>query len=177
MTILGGDEGSTRATLSTAIGLATETNARLTLVKTCEPPRCYVWAAPFAAGGAYVPAESESPQEAARALCRLADEVPNAIPVTMLVLPPDAQAGVLRLLRERRFGLVVASQTQLAHWRRVRQELRRAEIQIVLVGATPAVREETPPAPSARTGPGRARRPGLTGRHGLRLRPRPPAEA
>ena len=44
--------------------------ARLTLVKTCAAGRAYVWVAPFAVGGAYLPPELDSPEEAGRILAQ-----------------------------------------------------------------------------------------------------------
>jgi hypothetical protein len=133
LAVLSDGEESMRATLRAAVELAESANARLTLVKTCEQGRAYVWVAPFAVGAVYLPPELESPDQACQVLSRLVAEVPNAIPVTMLVLPSDSQTSLLKLLRERHFGAVVADRDQIAHWGRVRRQLRREQLEVVLV--------------------------------------------
>lgn len=135
-----------RATLDAAVELAETTNARLTLVKTCEPGRSYVWVAPFAVGAAYLPPEVQSPDQACQLLSRLVAQVPDSIPVTMLVLPPNSQTALLKLLGERHFGAVVADRNQLWHWGRVRRRLRREQLQLVLVGPESGARHGGTPA-------------------------------
>jgi hypothetical protein len=144
LAVLSDGEESMRATLGAAVELAESARARLTLVKTCEQGRAYVWIAPFAVGSAYIAAELESPDEAWRALSRLVEEVPDSIPVTMHVLPPDSQTALLKLLRERHFGAFVADRDQLWLWRRVRRQLRREQLQVVLVSP-----HEPAPSPAA----------------------------
>lgn len=122
-----------RATCRAAIDLAESTNARLTLVRTCEPGRAYVWIAPFAVGAAYLPPEVESPEAAARQLARLVDQIPSSIPVTTLMLTSDTQACLLKLLHERHFGAIVADADLLSRWRRLRHEVEREGLQTVLI--------------------------------------------
>ena len=136
LAVLSDGEDSMRATLNAAIDLAQRTNSRLTLVKTCEQGRSYVWVAPFAVGAAYLPPENDSPEDACKVLSRLVTEVPDAIPVTMHVLPEDSQTTVLKLLEERHFGAVVVDKDQLFHWGRVRRRLRHEPLQTVLVDPT-----------------------------------------
>lgn len=124
-----------QATCRAAIELAQSSNARLTLVRTCEEGRAYVWVAPFAVGAAYLPPEVASPEEAARQLARFVEQVPDSISVTTLVLTSDSQACVLKLLRERHFGAIVAEADLFSRWRRLRRELRREQLQTVLVSA------------------------------------------
>jgi hypothetical protein len=133
LAVLSDGEESMQATLRAAVELAESANARLTLVKTCEQGRAYVWVAPFAVGAAYLPPELESPDQACRVLSRLVAAVPNSIPVTMLVLPSDSQTSLLKLLHEHHYGAVVADKDQLAHWGRVRRRLRHEQLQVVLV--------------------------------------------
>jgi hypothetical protein len=133
LAVLGDGEESMQATCRAAIDLAEAANARLTLVRTCEPGRAYVWIAPFAVGAAYLPAEVESPDEAARQLARFAELVPNAIPLTTIVLTSDTQACLLKLLRERHFGAIVADASLLSRWRRLRRQLHHDELQTVLI--------------------------------------------
>ena len=134
LAVLSDGEDSMQATLRAAVELADSSNARLTLVKTCEQGRSYVWVAPFAVGAAYLPPEVESADEASRVLARLVEEVPDSIPVTMLVLPScDAQGALLKLFDQRHFGAFVADKTQLWHWRRVARRLRREQLQTILV--------------------------------------------
>jgi hypothetical protein len=122
-----------QATFRAAVELAERANARLTLVKTCEQGRAYVWIAPFAVGAAYLPPEVESPEEAARMLAHVVEQVPDSISVTTLVLTSDSQACLLKLLCERHFGAIVADADLLSRWRRLRRELRREQLQIVLI--------------------------------------------
>ena len=147
LAVLGDGEESTRATFRAAVELAESTNARLTLVRTCEPGRSYVWIAPFAVGAAYLPPEVESPDEAARKLARIVEQVPDSIPVTTLVLASDSQNCVLKLLRERHFGAVVADADLLKGWRRLRRELRREQLPTVLINGESRDQEAvSPPA-------------------------------
>jgi hypothetical protein len=133
LAVLGDGEESMQATFGAAVELAEYANARLTLAKTCEQGRAYVWIAPFAVGAAYLPSEVESPDEAARLLARIVEQVPDSIPVTTLVLTSDSQACVLKLLRERHFGAIVADAGLLSRWRRLRREVEREHLQTVLV--------------------------------------------
>ncbi len=133
LALLGEGEEGVRATLRTAIDLAEQSNARLTLAKSCGAGRAYVWIAPFAVGGAYLPPEVDSPDVAAEQLTRLAAEVPEQISVTTLVLTRDPQATVLRLLAERHYGAVVIEASDLARWRRLRRYLRRESPSTVVV--------------------------------------------
>jgi hypothetical protein len=122
-----------QATLRAAVELAESANARLTLVRTCEQGRAYVWIAPFAVGAAYLPSEIESPDEAARLLARIVEQVPDWIPVTTLVLSSDSQTCVLKLLRERHFGAIVAEADLLSRWRRLRRQLLREQLPTMLI--------------------------------------------
>ena len=97
LAVLGDGKESIEATFAAAVDVADRANARLTLVKTCDPGRAYVWAVPFAVGGAYLPPEMESPEEAARLLARLAERVPASIPLTTLVLGSDSQAALQKI--------------------------------------------------------------------------------
>jgi hypothetical protein len=133
LAVLGDGEDSMQATCTAAIDLAESTNARLTLVRTCEPGRSYVWIAPFAVGAAYLPPEVESPEEAARQLARIVEQVPNWIPLTTMVLTSDSQTCLLKLLHEHHFGAIVADADLLSRWRRLRRELRREQLRTVLV--------------------------------------------
>lgn len=133
LAVLSDGEESMQATLKAAVELADSSNSRLTLVKTCENGRAYVWVAPFAVGAAYLPPELESPDDACKVLSRLVAEVPESIPVTMCVLTSDSQTSLLKILQERHFGAIVADKDQLAHWGRVRRQLRRDQVQTVLV--------------------------------------------
>jgi hypothetical protein len=131
--VFGDGEDQTWATLNASIALADAENARLTLVKTCDGGRSYVWITPFAYGGAYVPPPLDSPADAARLLARVAEFVPGTIPLTTLVLGPDTQRSLVRLLRAGNFGALVADRQLLLHCRRLRRELRREGIREVPV--------------------------------------------
>jgi hypothetical protein len=138
--VLGDSEDRAWETLNAAVALADAENARLTLVKTCDAARAYVWITPFACGGAYVPPPLDSPAEAARLLARVVEFVPGTIPLTTLVLGPDTQGSLVRLLRAGHYGAVVADKQLLAHCRRLRRELRREGIREIPV--TPRLSEQ-----------------------------------
>ena len=112
-------------TFRTAVALADESRARLTLVKTCAPGRAYVWVAPFAVGGAYLSPELDSPEEAGRILARATEQVPESIPVTTLVLGADTQDALRKLLQTGNYDAVVAEASLLTHCRRLRRQLGR----------------------------------------------------
>jgi hypothetical protein len=150
--VLGDGEDQAWATLNAAIALAEAENARLTLVKTCEVGRSYVWVTPFAYGGAYVPPTLDSPTDAARLLARVAEFVPGTIPVTTLVLGPDTQRSLVRLLRAGNYGAVVADKQLLSHCRRLRRELQRESIREVAVTIAGPVQSEANPCASGRSG-------------------------
>jgi hypothetical protein len=131
--VLGDDEDEVWDTFRTAVDLADVERARLTLTKTCDDGRSYVWVTPFAFGGAYVPPPLDSPYEAERILARIAEFVPGSIPVTTHVLGPNTQEALVKLLRSGHYNALVASQDLLGHCRRLRRELRRQEIQTITV--------------------------------------------
>jgi len=145
--VLGDSEDEAWATLNAATALADAENARLTLVKTCECGRAYVWITPFAYGGAYVPPPVDSPAEAARLLARVAEFVPGTISLTTLVLGPDTQRALVKLLQAGNYGAVVADKQLLTHCRRLRRELLREGIREVPV--TLGVPEHPAPDPVA----------------------------
>ncbi|HWD68829.1 MAG TPA: hypothetical protein VG293_01470, partial [Solirubrobacteraceae bacterium] len=147
LAVLSDGEESMRATLCAAIELAESSNSRLTLVKTCEQGRAYVWVAPFAVGAAYLPPELESPDEACQVLSRLVSGVPDSIPVTMSVLTSDSQTSLLKILHECHFGAIVIDRDQLALWSRVRRRLRHEQLQIVLI--SPAMNRDSLPGLSS----------------------------
>ena len=97
--VLGDDEDEVWDTFRTAVDLADVERSRLTLAKTCDDGRSYVWVTPFGFGGAYVPPPLDSPYEAERRLARIAESVPDSIPVTTHVLGPNTQESLVKLLR------------------------------------------------------------------------------
>lgn len=133
LAVLGDGEDAMWKTLRTAVRLADAERARLTLVKTCPAGRAYVWCAPFAVGGAYLPPPVASPHEAERILARVAQLVPASTPVTMLVLGIDTQASLRKLLRSGDYGAVVAEPGLLSHCWRLRRQLRRDQVETIFV--------------------------------------------
>jgi hypothetical protein len=131
--VLGDDEDEVWDTFRTAVDLADVERSRLTLAKTCDDGRSYVWVTPFAFGGAYVPPPLDSPYEAERVLTRIAEFVPESIPVTTHVLGPNTQESLVKLLRCGHYNALVASQDLLGHCRRLRRELRRQDVQTITV--------------------------------------------
>ncbi len=131
--VLGDQEQQMWKTFDAAVGLAQCEHARLTLVKTCEEPPAHVWVTPFAVGGAYAPLTTESPEDAARVLAAVAENVPDSMPVTTQVLGPDSQSSLLRLLCGGNYGALVASEDLIRHCRRLRRELQRSNIRAVSV--------------------------------------------
>jgi hypothetical protein len=134
--VLGDDEDEVWDTFKAAVDLADVERSRLTLAKTCDDGRSYVWVTPFAFGGAYVPPPLDSPYEAERILARIAEYVPDSIPVTTHVLGSNTQESLVKLLRCGHYNALVASQDLLGHCRRLRRELRRQEIETITVPRT-----------------------------------------
>lgn len=146
LAVLGDREDAAWQTLDAAIELADREHARLTVAKTCGDGHAYVWIAPFAVGGAYIPAPFDSPEEAGERLARMVERVPSSIPVTTVVLCAQTQASLVALLRAGYYSAIIAQPALLAG-RRLRRQLRRDEV-IAIPVETPAER-----APSSRVGP------------------------
>lgn len=131
--VLGDNEDQMWETFNAAVALAESEHARLTLAKTCDDGRAYVWVTPFAFGGVYVPPPLDSPADASRALARVVESVPDCIPVTTLVLGTDTQRSLVQLLHGGQYGALVADADLIKHARKLRRELRRNEIRCVPV--------------------------------------------
>ncbi len=131
--VLGDNEDQMWETFNATVALAETERSRLTLAKTCDDGRAYVWVTPFAFGGVWVPPPLESPVEASRVLARVVEFVPACIPVTTLVLAADAQTSLVKLVRAGHFNALVADADLLSHCRKLRRELDRQGIQGVPV--------------------------------------------
>ncbi|HEX3802828.1 MAG TPA: hypothetical protein VHV75_08330 [Solirubrobacteraceae bacterium] len=131
--VLGDDEEQMWETFNATIALADAEHSRLTLAKTCEDGRTYVWVTPFAFGGVYLPPPLESPADASRALARVVEFVPECMPVTTLVLGADTQTSLLKLVRSGHFNALVGDADLLTHCRKLRRELERHGIRAVPV--------------------------------------------
>ena len=124
------------STFAAAVALADAERARLTLVKTYTAGHLCMWCGPFAAGGIYVPPDSEDPQATAgRALARAAEFVPMEIPVTTMVLGLETERELRRLVERGAYDALVASDELWRHSRRLRRECQRDGVEIV--GVTP----------------------------------------
>jgi hypothetical protein len=145
LAVLGDNEETMWEAFDAAVALADAENARLTLAKTCDDGRAYMWITPFAFGGVYVPPPVDSSAEAARRLAQIAERVPRSTPVTTVVLGNDTQDALLQLLRSGHFGAVVADRDLLRHCRRLRRQCEREEIQAIAVSP----RSSVPVAPAA----------------------------
>jgi hypothetical protein len=137
------------STFEAAVELADTERARLTLVKTYEPPRCYMWCGPFAVGGLCVPPDCEPEVDAGRLLARAAEFVPMEIPVTTMLLGLETQRELRRLVQSGAYDAVVASEPLLRRSRRLRRECRRDCIQTFAVAPTPSQEPGSVPAPVA----------------------------
>lgn len=133
LAVLGDNDDAMWETFDEAVALAQAENARLTLAKTCDDGRSSVWVTPFAFSGAYVPPQFDTPEDAARVLAEVVDRVPASLPVTTVVLNPDTQGALLKLLSCNNYGAVVADCRLLRHCRRVRRALRSGEVREVAV--------------------------------------------
>lgn len=122
------------ATFAAAVELAEAENARLTLAKTTDEGRSYMWLSPFAFGGAYVPPSIGADADAECLLARAAELVPVWLPVTTLMLGRDNQGALRKLIRDGRFGAVVAGPHLYGHCPRFASDLRRAGIRTVCTG-------------------------------------------
>jgi hypothetical protein len=127
--VLDDDEESMWCTLEAAVELADAEHARLTLSKIFEPAgRTYCWLCPFGTGGLYVPPAQDSPEEASRMLARLAQFVPDWIPLTTLVLGANTSGELRKLVRKGQYGAIVAPKSLLSRRGVLSRELRRNEI-------------------------------------------------
>jgi hypothetical protein len=124
------------STFASAVELADRERARLTLVKTLETGRAYVWCVPFGAGSVYLPPDEDPGVHAGRLLARAAEFVPMEIPVTTLVLGLDTERDLRRLISRGDYDAVVANERFLRHRRKLRRDCRRAVVEIVAVAAT-----------------------------------------
>jgi hypothetical protein len=145
--VLGDNEDQMWETFNATIALAEAECSRLTLAKTCDDGRAYVWVTPFALGGVFVPPAIESPAEASRVLARVVEFVPACIPVTTLVLAADTQSALVKLVRNGHFNALVADDDLLSHCRKLRRELDRQGIKgvpIKLSAAEPSIDDTMP---------------------------------
>jgi hypothetical protein len=149
--VLEDEEDRLWGTFAAAVELATRERARLTLVKTYEPPQHYMWCAPFAVGGLFVAPDTDPQVEAGRLLARAAEFVPMDIPVTTMVLGIDAHRELRRLVACGAYDALVADADFMRHSRRLSRECRRDGVETVLVPATPHTGPEL--APAARLAP------------------------
>jgi hypothetical protein len=133
LAVLSDDRNQIRETFNTAVELADAENARLTLAKTCEYGKSYVWISPFGVGGAYLPEPSDSPETAAGLLARVAEFVPSWIPVTTMVLEHSTQRSLMKLLCDGHYGAVVADAKLFPRCRRLRRRLEHDQILAVPV--------------------------------------------
>lgn len=122
------------ATFEAAVDLAAIENARLTLAKTTEAGRTYMWLSPFAIGGAYVPPASNADNEANRLLTQAAERVPEWLPVTTILLGHDSQAALRRLVRCGRYDAVVAGPKLYENCPRFSCDLRRLSVSTFVTG-------------------------------------------
>jgi hypothetical protein len=139
------------STFSAAVELADDQHARLTLVKTSETSQLYAWCAPLSIGGVCIPPDEDPQLSAGRLLARAAEFVPMEIPLTTLVLGPDTQRDLCRLIEYGCYDALVASERFLRRARKLRRACGHSDIETVGVQATPQRAPERVPAPVVRS--------------------------
>jgi hypothetical protein len=121
-------------TFEAAVDLAGAENARLTLAKTTDAGRCYMWLSPFAFGGAYMPPPLDAAIKAKWLLAQAAELVPEWLPVTTLLLGSETQDVLLKLIRAGRYDVLVGGPKLFRHCPRLVRDLERRGIGSVCSG-------------------------------------------
>lgn len=134
-------------TFDAAVDLAGAGNARLTLAKTTDAGQYYMWLSPFAFGGAYLPPPLDALTEAKRLLAQASELVPEWLPVTTVLLKPDTQDALLKLIRGGRYDLLVFGPKLRQECPLLVRVLDRSGIGSVCLGDPPSRTAQRVPAP------------------------------
>jgi len=121
------------STFETAVELADRQNARLTLVKTCESTRGFVWLNACAIGTLAAPLQLNLSEVAARQLALVAETVPSWIPLTTLLLGNNTQKSLSSFLDRYLCDALVIGPNLLVRRRRLRQDLQDRGLQVLVV--------------------------------------------
>jgi hypothetical protein len=138
LAILDGEPERRRAVLERASEIAELEHARLTLAKTREDVRLAACACVF--GVATLPPPLELEKHDLDALARTAEQMPQTISLTTLLLGSDAHDSLRALLREGAYDLLVADMRFLRRHRRLRRLLRRDGVSALAVADRPPAR-------------------------------------
>ncbi|HEY2441210.1 MAG TPA: hypothetical protein VGI07_13325 [Solirubrobacteraceae bacterium] len=137
--VLEDDEQRLWATLDRAIALADAERARLTLAKTTDPGWMMRW---FGSAGLNAMCVSSDLLDlrtsASHKLARAAEFVPACVPVTTLLLSESTPSALMELVRRGHHDVLVVTDALLGRSRRLRRELEREDVRIVLVPGRPA---------------------------------------
>jgi hypothetical protein len=140
--IVDGDD-EIRRTFSTAVRLASDGHARLSLVKTCDASAVFASVGPLGAHVTLAPPDDAAREDANRLLTRLAGSVPDHIPLTIAVLGPKTQTSLCRLLLAGVHDAMVAPVNLVATCPKLTDVIAEQRIQLFAVSGLepPALRE------------------------------------
>jgi hypothetical protein len=125
-------------TFDHAVALAEAERARLTLAKTTDPGRLFRWFLPWAMGAVAIgalcaPADSDPKIAASHSLARVAEFVPQDVPVTTLLLGGETQRALRALVRDGSYDALVAPASLLRRCPKLTRELCRYGVRPVAV--------------------------------------------
>ncbi|HWE11242.1 MAG TPA: hypothetical protein VG325_17970 [Solirubrobacteraceae bacterium] len=137
--VLEDDEERLWATLDQAIALADVEHARLTLAKTTDPGWILRWFGPAALNAMCVSSDAlDFRTSASHKLARAAEFVPACVPVTTQLLGESTPSALLELVRRGPYDVVVVTDALFGRRRRLRCELEREDVRLVVVPGRPA---------------------------------------
>jgi nucleotide-binding universal stress UspA family protein len=135
------DSDESSAVLERAVELADAENARLTLAKFAPSETLVVCVAMAPLACAVPVAEEVLQAEACRRLADAAELVPASIPLTTVLLRPDAVASLRETVERGGHDLLVATRRTLDRSRKLRRAIRDLGISTLTVSAEPEARE------------------------------------
>jgi hypothetical protein len=131
--LLDHDERPMWSVVDRAIELAEAKRAPLTLAATAGQGRITAWLAPLALLSRVPPvADADLRVRAGNQLARAAEFVPASVPLTTLRLATDGAGAVRELAQSGSYDLLVIGHGLIAHSRRVRRELRRTGLSVLI---------------------------------------------
>jgi hypothetical protein len=115
------------------------------LVKTTDPGWIMRWFGPAALNAMCVPSDAlDFRTSASHKLARAAEFVPACVPVTTLLLGESTSGALMDLVRRGPYDVVVVTDALLGRSRRLRCELKREDVRIVLVPCRPTPAADIP---------------------------------
>lgn len=145
LVLVGDDDAATEAVLERAVEMADAEHARLTLAKTSAVGRVGLCLCSFTALTCVPPVTREQLQaEAAQRLARVAESVPDWIPLSTVVLGCDTPRALERLVERDAYDLIVVSESDALHRRGLRRTIRKLGIAALMVTSEPVAQPQPP---------------------------------